>query len=206
MTRLLLCLTFLSPLQVQAGFLDWFLTPDQQAQRLYDRGEFEAAAGRFTTPSRIGTAYFMAGDFEQAEAAFGRVAGPEGAFNRGNALVMLGRYEDAIASYERAVELKPSWTEAQENLGIARARRDALAPPEDDYGGTGGMLGADEIVIDNSGRTSKAQEEQVIDASDQAMSEEAMRQLWLRRVETSPADFLAIRFARQLDAQEAESP
>ncbi len=189
---------------VQADFLDWWLTPDQQGQRLLDAGDPASAAQRFTSPERIGAALFAAGDFEGAAAVFGRVPGPEGAYNRGNAQVFLGQYEAAMASYERALELRPGWQAAEENLAIARARLAALAPPEDDAGGTGGMLGADEVVFDDSGRVANSSEEEVVEAGDQRMDEASLRALWLRRVETRPADFLAAKFNYQLATQETE--
>lgn len=187
---------------VRADFLDWWLTPDQQGQRLYTQERYAEAAERFTEPARIGAALFAARDFEGAAGAFGRQPGPEGAYNRGNALVFLGRYTDAIESYDRALALRPDWDAARQNRAIAAARQAALAPPEDDAGGTGGMLGADEIVMDESGRAAASDQEQVVEAGDQAMSEDALRALWLRRVETSPSTFLAAKFAAQLVAEE----
>ena len=201
---LLLLATMVFAPVAQADFLDWWLTPDQQGQRLLDAGDPAAAAQRFTSPERIGAALYAAGDFEGAAAVFGRVPGPEGAYNRGNAQVFLGQYEAAMASYEQALALQPGWPAAEENLAIARARLAALAPPEDDAGGTGGMLGADEIVLDDSGRVANSNEEQVVEAGDQRMDEAALRALWLRRVETRPADFLAAKFGYQLATQETE--
>jgi Ca-activated chloride channel family protein len=186
------------------GWLDWWLTPDQQAQRLADQGQYAQAAGRYSTPERIGYAWFRAGDFERAAAAFGRSAGAEGAYNRGNALVMLGRYEEAIASYRRALELRPEWPAARENLELAKLRLQALAPPEDDAGGTGGQLGADEFVMDTTGRTERSSSSQVIEEFGQKFSEEALRALWLRRIETGPGEFLAAKFAAQLARQSTE--
>lgn len=189
-----------------SDLMGWWLTPDQQGQRLADRGEFAEAAQHFTTPERIGAALYQAGDFENAAAVLGRASTLAGVFNRGNALVLLGRYEDAIASYEKALEARPGWEPAERNLAIARARLAALAPPEDDYGGTGGKLGADEIVINQEpGPSSSSDQTEVIDAGDQRLDEDAMRALWLRRVETRPADFLAAKFSRQLAASE-EAP
>ncbi len=88
-------------------------------------------------------------------------------------------------------------------MALARIRLAALAPPEDDAGGTGGMLGADEMIIDTSGRVAAAQSEEVIQDQASALSEEALRALWLRRVDAGPQQFLAIRFQRQLARQEA---
>ena len=112
--------------------------------------------------------------------------------------MMLGDYDAAIEAYQTALSKRPNWPAAEQNLQIAKLRKLALAPPEDDYGGTGGMLEADEIVFDLSGRVNKSSNDEVIDASDQQLGEDEMRAMWLRKVETRPADFLAARFNYQL--------
>jgi Ca-activated chloride channel family protein len=196
--RLLLWSGLVMPAAALASPLDWFLTPEQQGQRLFERGEYTEAAQKFTEPARIGAALFAAKDFEGAAAVFGRQPGPEGPYNRGNALVLLGRYEEAISAYDLALQQRPDWREAAENRAIARIRLEALAPPESDAGGTGGQMGADEIVMDDSGRVAASGEEQVIEAEDEVRDEASLRALWLRRVETRPADFLAAKFNAQL--------
>jgi Ca-activated chloride channel family protein len=182
---------------------DLWLTPDQQGQRLMDQGEYQQAAGKFTTPESIGTAMFLAGDFENAASVFGRSVSAEAHYNRGNAHIMLGEYDAAIDAYQSALSKRPDWPEAEQNLHIATLRKLALAPPEDDFGGTGGMLEADEFVFDDTGRVNKSSSEQVIDAADQQLSEDAMRAMWLRKVQTRPADFLAARFSYQLATRES---
>ena len=47
--------------------------------------------------------------------------------------------------------------------------------------------------------------EELIDAADQPLGEDEMRAMWLRKVETRPADFLAIRFNYQLATKEKDS-
>jgi Ca-activated chloride channel family protein len=183
------------------NFTGWWLTPDQQGQRLVAKGEYLEAAEAFRDPARKGAAYFRGGDFESAASVFGRMPGAEAAYNRGNALIMLGRYEEAIESFESALSGRPDWAEAEQNLAIARARQEMLAPPDSDAGGTGGMLEADEIVFDDSGRVDKGGTEAVTEGGE-GMSEEEMRAVWLRRVQADPADFLRARFAYQLYRQE----
>jgi Ca-activated chloride channel family protein len=195
---ILLVLVLATPGIAWAGWLDLWLTPDQQGERLLDEERYAEAAELFTTPDRIGVAWFLAGDFEKAAAVLGRSSTAESAYNRGNALIMLGKYEDAISSYELALQRKPDWPEAEQNLEIARLRLQALAPPEDDFGGTGGEQEADEFVIDTTGRVNKSSAEEITEGGDQPISDEALRATWLRRVDTSPADFLAAKFAYQL--------
>lgn len=198
--RTLTVLMFLSHVQLAVA-LEWadlWFTPDQQGQQLMDQGKYQQAAGRFTTPERIGAALFLAGDFDKAASVLGRSASAEAHFNRGNANIMLGEYDAAIGAYKSALANRPVWPEAEQNLHIATLRKQALSPPDDDYGGTGGMLEADEIVFDQSGRFNQSSNEQVIDAADQQLGEDEMRAMWLRKVETRPADFLAARFNYQL--------
>ena len=182
----------------------WF-TPDQQGQRLMDKGEYQKAAGKFTTPDGIGAALFLAGDFEKAASVFGRSASAEAHYNRGNANIMLGNYDAAIDAYQSALSRRPDWPEAEQNLQIATLRKQAMARPDDDHGGTGGMLEADEFVFDLKAGENKSSGEQVIDAADQQLGEDAMRAMWLRKVETRPADFLAVRFSYQLAIRESKA-
>ena len=112
-------------------------------------------------------------------------------------------YQAAIDALDRALELRPAWPPAVGNRAIAEARLAALAPPDDDAGGTGGELQADEFVADTTGRTEKSQEQQVMEGS-AATTDAELRALWLRRVQTRPADFLKVRFAQQLARQQRQ--
>jgi Ca-activated chloride channel family protein len=131
---------------------NWWFTPDQQGMRLYRHDEFAEAARRFIDPMWRGSAFYRDGQFEAAAAAFARVDTAESNYNRGNALLMLGRYDDAITAYDRALSFRPGWPEAAANRKIAELRKARLAPAEDDHGGTGGMLEADEIVLGEPGK------------------------------------------------------
>lgn len=177
----------------------WWLTPEQQAQRLFDRGEFAAAAERFASPQRRGAALFRAGEFKAAAGAFSRVNSADGHFNCGNALTMGGKYAEATEAYERALALRPDWPEAVNNLEIARLRAERTRQEGGDM--TGGMLGADEIVFDTQKRDTQESGEEQVEAG-QAMSDQELQALWLRRVQTRPADFLRAKFAFQLAAQQ----
>jgi Ca-activated chloride channel family protein len=205
--RITLAIAFilLAPSVMAFEWLDLWLTPDQQGQRLLEQGKYQQAADKFTSPDQIGTALFLAGDFENAATVLGRSGSAEANYNRGNALLMQGLYDGAIESYQNALIKRPDWLEAEQNLEIARLRQQALAPPDDDFGGTGGQLEADEIVFDDTGRVNKSSSEQVMEASDEPKGEEAMRAMWLRKVETRPADFLAARFNYQLATRDNET-
>lgn len=188
-----------------AGFIDFWLTPDQQGQRLSTQGQHLQAAEVYRDSNRRASAYFRGGDFESAAALWGRLPGAEAAYNRGTALIMLGRYDAAIESLESALEVRPGWAQAEQNLAIARVRKQRLEPAGDDAGGTGGKLGADEIVFDESGRVNQSGTEVTSDEESEELSDEAMRAVWLRRAQGSPSDFLRARFSWQIYQSEQEA-
>lgn len=202
---LLVCFCLVSMGAQAGGWADWWATPDQQGQRLFDQGKFAEAAETFVDPGLRASAFYRAGDFETAASVFGRIGTAQGSYNRGNSLLMLGRYDEAIKAYEQALEWQPDWPEATENLLIAQERKEKLAPPDSDDGGTGGMLEADDYVFDDTGRVNRSGQDEVTQGG-QAMSDEEMRSVWLRRVQNDPAGFLSAKFAYQLyrDQKEGE--
>jgi Ca-activated chloride channel family protein len=161
------------------------------------RRHFAEAVRHFSNPIWQGAALYRDGHFKEAAAAFARVDSPEAAFDRGNALLMHGKYSDAIASYDRALQQRQDWREAEANRVLAEARRQMLEPPKDDAGGTGGQMKPDEIVFDDRPQQSGDSKEVEVVTGGQ-MSDEQLQALWLRRVQTKPADFLRAKFAYQL--------
>jgi Ca-activated chloride channel family protein len=184
-------------------FANLWLTPDQQGERLLARGRYAEAARRFRDPQWQGVALYRAGQFKEAAAAFARLDVPAAVFDRGNALVMLGKYAEAIASYDHALQGRPDWPEARANRALAEARRQQLTPPEDNAGGTGGQVEADAYTFDNRPKQSSDTQEVEVVAGEN-LSNEQMQALWLRRVHTRPADFLRAKFAYQYAQQQQE--
>jgi Ca-activated chloride channel family protein len=170
----------------------FFFTADQQGQRLFRQGKYDEAAERFADFHWRAASHFRGGDFKQAASLYSGVSSAEGTFNHGNALVMLGKYEDAIKIYDRVLSQKPEWEDAKVNRQIAIARAEMVKKEGGDM--TGGKLGADDFVFDNS-KSKTQQNEQNEEV--QAAGEAEMQAMWLRRVQTRPADFLRAKFAYQ---------
>lgn len=182
---------------LHAGWRNVLLTPDQRGWLLLGRGENAAAAAAFRAPLWRGVALFRSGDFKGAAQAFAAVDSAEAAFNQGNALVMLGQYDAAIKRYDRALVLRPDWPDAIANRDIASIRgerKKAEGGVNDDTEST-----PDDIVYD---KTKKGGENTTIQELGQdsggSMSDEAVRALWLKQVQTRPADFLRVKFSYQL--------
>src|SRR5262245_32939321 len=183
------------------AFANLWLTPDQQGQRQLAQGQYAEAAQRFRDPLWQGVALYRDGQFKEAAAAFARVSSPEAVFDRGNALLMHGKYAEAIASYDQALRLRPDWPAARANRDLAEARRKQLEPPEDDAGGTGGQEKADKYVFDDRPKQSGDTKEVEV-VTGENLSEAEVQALWLRRVQTKPADFLRAKFAYQYGRQQ----
>lgn len=180
------------------GWRELWLTPDQRGRLLMKEEHPAEAAKAFSDPFWRGVALFRAGDFKGAAAAFAGTDSAESAFDQGNALVMLGQYEDALKRYDRALALRPGWSAALTNREIARIRGERKKTEGGETGDTDSK--PDEVVFD---KTKKGGEDTTVETA-MPMSDEAVRALWLKRVQTKPADFLRAKFAYQLREQPAE--
>ncbi|HXT81142.1 MAG TPA: tetratricopeptide repeat protein [Acetobacteraceae bacterium] len=183
------------------GWPALWATADQRGAWLLRHGQFDRASAAFSDPAWRGVALMRAGRFKEAAQSFANASGPDAAYNRGNALVMLGQYAEAIAQYDQALAQRPGWADATANRAIAevRAARVAHQPGQE--------ADPEEKQRDEVYRRDRDRNEQAANPDaprPDVMSDEAIRALWLRRVQTKPADFLRARFAYQL--QQAAKP
>lgn len=185
-------------------FIDLWLTPDQQGRRLLERGEFAAAAVTFEDPMWRGVASYRAGDFDAAIDAFAADPSPEAAFDFGNAQARLGNYQQAVASYQQALADRPGWIEAQENLDLVQAILDAQADDAPQGNPGDPTFAPDELQFDDQAPQGERGEVDM-----QQLTDEQIAEMWMRRLQTSPADFLRRRFATEVaqrgDAQQPGS-
>jgi|694.fasta_scaffold00276_10 Ca-activated chloride channel family protein len=169
----------------------WF-SPDQMGQRYFRQGKYQEAAQVFQDSQWQGVAWYRAGEFQKAVQYFSLRDTAEAHYNAGNAWLMLGKYEEAVKCYSLAISGRPEWTEAIENHNLAQARAKLVEQSGGDLGDQ--KIGADKIVFDKSAKNEGQQTET---AGKQAMSDAAIQAMWLRRVQTRPADFLRAKFAYQ---------
>lgn len=172
---------------------EFWMTTNRQGDTLLKKGNFNAAAKVYTDPLHLGIAQYRNGDFDAAARTFARVPGSTGAYNAANAWFMRGQYDQAISNYDRALKFNPNLTAARDNKQLAIDRRDAMkaggADQEQESTDTGRP---DQIAMD--GTSKKPTEKPMIAPT---ISDEQLQATWLRRVTTTPADFLKAKFSWQ---------
>jgi len=184
-------------LTAAALFIGWqplWSTPDQRGALHLAMGNNAVAADSFLDPVWRGIALMRTGNFTTAADSFAQSDTAIAHYDRGNALIMLGQYEDAIAQYDLALTQRPGWADAVANRHLAQLR-DAAANPKGESEDTM-LTPAEEAYNQQRNRNETPPEDQ--DTTQPGMSNEATRALWLRRVQTQPGDFLRARFAYQL--------
>ena len=170
-----------------------WVSADREAGMLQKEGQLKEAMATYENRLFVGAIYFKQGDFKKALEIYEQTSSKEAFYNRGNALVMLGKYNDAVENYKLALQADATYIEAKENMAIAIARQAEL----DKYKGTSAgtsKVGADKIVYDNKskkGDTIKQQRSQ----------KGGPNQQWLDRLETSPRGFLKAKFSYQYHQQ-----
>ena len=180
---------------------DFWRTADQRGDALMKRKLFAQAAKAFHDPMRRGIAQYRDGQFEAAAGTFAKVPGAPGLYNAANAWLMHGQYDRAIGLYDRALSIQPDWREAVDNKAVAIARRDRLTVPDEDREQeSADAYDPDDITFDNKGGNEQKDPRPIEAGGNDA----ALLATWLRRVKTTPGQFLKAKFAWQ--ASQAASP
>lgn len=113
----------LVPLAEPAHAFSWddlWRTPDQQARELLEEGDAQAAAELFEDREWRAVARYRSGDYPRSAEGFAGGIDARAYYNRGNALARMGRFEDAIGAYDRALELNPDDEDAAYNRELLR--------------------------------------------------------------------------------------
>ena len=110
-----LCLVALPPPADALDWEGWWRNDDQRALQRYQRQEFGAAAELFEEPNWRGGAQYRDGDYAAALESWQRRDDAIAAYNRGNALAALGRYEEAIEAYDALLRRDPAHADARHN-------------------------------------------------------------------------------------------
>ncbi|MCU7834822.1 MAG: VWA domain-containing protein [gamma proteobacterium symbiont of Taylorina sp.] len=89
-----------------------WLNKDQRGQKAFKRKNFSQAAEQFDNTLWKAGAHYQAGEFEQAVEQYEQFDDAESLYNKGNALANLQKFEQAIESYDKALEKDPDLLDA----------------------------------------------------------------------------------------------
>jgi len=195
-----LAVVFVLPQPGEQGRFTWmdlWLTHNQQGRYYFERGEYQKAAVRFEDPLWRGLALARAGDDEDALNAFALSDSAEGWYNQGNALAHLGKYPEAAQAYQQALARRHPWTEAEENLAVVEALIPKAKGKKKEQTEEAPEVPPDQVKFDEKGKQGKKTQVQKLDPK-------KMAEIWMRNIQTTPADFLRRRFAMQ--AAEERNP
>ncbi|MCI0667110.1 MAG: VWA domain-containing protein, partial [Methylococcaceae bacterium] len=125
---ILLFLTLPFPQAVHAWqWKDLWQTRDQQGYQAYQQRNYDRAAELFEDPAWKAASEYSAGKYQNALETLDKVDAESAAYNRGNALARSGRLQEALESYNRALELNPDDDDARYNKKLIQ---EALKQPD----------------------------------------------------------------------------
>lgn len=131
--------------KIGKGYEFW-THPEKIAFNAYQRGDYDTALENTDDPLLSGASYYRSAQFQQALVRFSEVESASAWHNRGNTLVQLQRYSEAIDSYRQAIELDP------ENLAAAYNKRllELFLEKQEEVGAQGPDSDDDSVVDDSS--------------------------------------------------------
>ena len=175
------------------SWMDLWLTHDQQGRYYFEKGEYQKAAEKFEDPLWKGLSLARAGDYADALNAFALSDSAEAWYNQGDALAHLGKYPEAIQAYQQALARRHPWPEAEANLTlveslIPKAKKDKDNEEQE----VAPDLPPDQVKFDEKGKQGKKTQ-----ISRTKLDPKKMEEIWMRNIQTTPADFLRRRFDMQ---------
>lgn len=180
-----------SPMPSSFSWLDLWLTHDQQGRYYFQKGDYLEAASKFDDPLWRGLSYVRAGDYDNALNSFALNDTAESWYNQGNALAHLGKYPEAVQAFQQALQRRHPWPEARENLELVQSLIPEAKDKDKDKDQEQEIspdLPPDKMKFDEKGKQGKKTQIQNLDPK-------KMADIWMRNIQTTPADFLRRRFA-----------
>jgi Ca-activated chloride channel family protein len=108
----------LLPIAPEAGAFGWddlWQNQNQRGSVQFEKGDHEQAAELFKHPGWKASSLYRAESYDEAVQYWSEQDSESAHYNRGNALAKLGRFEDAIEAYEKALDMNPQHQDASYN-------------------------------------------------------------------------------------------
>jgi len=177
--------------------MDLWWDRDQQGQWYFSQKNYSAAASSFEDAQWQAISLYASERFKLAQKHYQSKNDALGYFNLASSLAHQQHYERAIVAYRKALIMRPGWNEAQFNLELVQVLAEKPVTDSEKDGGSKGDLGADDISFDapDDKQVDNAVDDPVADGE---LGKDKIQQLWLRRLNTKPVEFLRRKFSYQL--------
>ena len=177
-------------------FRDLWKTPDQQAARLMQDGQFDQAKHLFKNAAWQATAAFRSTDYADASLRFDALQNADGYYNQGNAFARLGQYEQALHAYEQSLSTRPNDPDTLHNQALVKTLIKKNQNPQD-------KQAQDKQAQDKQAQDKQAQDKQAQDKQAQnkpgkagRSPEQRANDQWLRMIPDDPGGLLREKFLR----------
>ncbi len=163
------CLLFLPWAQPARAFSweDLWLNDNQQAKHAFETEQYETAQQLFDDPEWRAASAYRKGDYERAAESLAEAKTADALYNRGNALAQLGRAQEAIDSYNRALEQNPEHEDARYNRDLLLQQQQSNPQQQQQQNGQSGQ---------NQSPQQNGQDSQSQDQGEQSQAEDGDKQ------------------------------
>jgi len=206
------------------NFNDLWYSKNYQAQKIYDRGDFEQAAVLFTDPLYKGVAYYKSGNYKEAIKSFSEDTTAMGTYNLGLAYYKNGDFSAAEIAFGMAVEMNPELGDAKTNQKLIQQIIEANSETDfeeakefaeeqtaenienkdmEDLGGGGQEATKEDMEKERKEETTntdirKGKELDEVPDNIEFGKQENSQKVLMRKVDDDPALFLRRKFAHQV--------
>ena len=103
--------------RAEAAWNDWWKSPDQRGQNAFHQQDFAKATDLFESDAWRAASHYRQGQYDQALTLYKWIGD---AYNQGNALAHLGRFQEAMAAYKTVLERDSDNEDAAYNLDLLK--------------------------------------------------------------------------------------
>ncbi|MEL4281258.1 MULTISPECIES: vWA domain-containing protein [Shewanella] len=190
-------------------WLDLWLTPDQQGALWFNQGEFTKAAAAYHSVLNKGIAYYYGGEYKLAHSAFMQVQTDLGAYYAASALARQREYIAArklLRTLAKKQDIAPELKAGIEhNLKVIEGLIDEINQASASQANSMDDQETSIELPDDQPQTAEGADEQTSQdkmqsqnlTAEQMLGDPKLAEVWLKRVEANPEQFLRAKFQLQ---------
>ncbi|MFB2681523.1 VWA domain-containing protein [Shewanella mangrovisoli] len=190
-------------------WLDLWLTPDQQGALWFNQGEFAKAAAAYHSVLNKGIAYYYGGEYKLAHSAFMQVQTDLGAYYAASALARQREYIAArklLRTLAKKQDIAPDLkADIEHNLKVIEGLIDEINQASASQANSMDDQETSIELPDDQPQTAEGADEQTSQdkmqsqnlTAEQMLGDPKLAEVWLKRVEANPEQFLRAKFQLQ---------